>query len=578
MQLFFASHFPALLKASAQAAVLIVLVLAVQRAFARQLKPRWRYALWLLVVVRLALPWTMSSALSVFNYLNLSHAPASWKLHYRQLSASPLADAGAQQPGSDATPAPESNAAAPLNPATRELLCIWAIGVCAFAVSLLVAHFRLSRRISLRRPLVDAPVLNLLEDCKQQMGVRTPVTLVETAEVGSPTLFGFIRPRLLLPAGLTRNFSSEELRYIFLHELAHIKRNDILAGWFMTALQILHWFNPFVWLAGYRMRADRELACDALALSYARDDENQPYGQTIIKLLENFGRSAWAPSMAGAVESKNQLKERIRMIAGFKKTNQGLTLAVALLAGLGLITLTDAQSPGDVPLDKEILGKWVLVGRPDGHGSPGAAPADGARYKTFTNGTFLVHELYPDFYPGATLDDHGGPYTLEGDKLTEDVQFTKGLEVVSKQAFDFKVKIEGDTYTQIGISNDFNEVWKRVKSEAPKPKTNSTTALQGTWLDPSGISLVIHDSTVEFHEADTNNWLKAVFTLYDTEPKQIAAVVTGTPDSKGVGTPIFGIYEIKDGTLTVSGYDPGFPAVPTSFDAAGARKIVFTRK
>ena len=161
--------------------------------------------------------------------------------------------------------------------------------------------------------------MNLLEDCKQAMGLRVPVTLVETAAVGSPSLFGFVRPRLLLPVGLTRGFSQEELRYVFLHELSHIKRQDILTGWLMTALQILHWFNPLVWLAFHRMRVDRELACDALALSYAKEEENQPYGRTIIKLLESFGCSAWAPSMAGTVENKNQMKERISMIAKFRK-------------------------------------------------------------------------------------------------------------------------------------------------------------------------------------------------------------------------------------------------------------------
>ena len=114
----------------------------------------------------------------------------------------------------------------------------------------------------------------------------------------------------------------------------------------MTALQVLHWFNPLVWLAFHRMRVDRELACDALALSYAKEEENQPYGRTIIKLLEGFGCSTWAPSMAGTVEHKNQMKERISMIAKFRRTNQWPALAGVLFIGLGLVTLTDAQTGG----------------------------------------------------------------------------------------------------------------------------------------------------------------------------------------------------------------------------------------
>jgi hypothetical protein len=132
---------------------------------------------------------------------------------------------------------------------------------------------------------------------------------------------------------------------VFLHELGHIKRNDILVSWCTTALQIAHWFNPFVWLAFHRMRVDRELACDALALSYARGEESQPYGRTIIKLLEQFGRSAWAPSVAGALENKKQLKERISMIAKFKQTSRWPAFALSVFAGLAVITLTDAQTP-----------------------------------------------------------------------------------------------------------------------------------------------------------------------------------------------------------------------------------------
>src|ERR1035441_10221251 len=78
MQEFFETyHLPWLLKASWQAAVLILLVLTVQWAFGRRLSPRWRYGLWLLVVARLALPWTIPSAVSVFNLLSFPDASAA---------------------------------------------------------------------------------------------------------------------------------------------------------------------------------------------------------------------------------------------------------------------------------------------------------------------------------------------------------------------------------------------------------------------------------------------------------------------------------------------------------------------
>jgi bla regulator protein BlaR1 len=219
---------------------------------------------------------------------------------------------------------------------------LWATGALFMAVCLWINHFRIHRSVTRRRPLINEAVLNLLEDCKQRMGVRTPVTLVETAAVDGPCLFGVLRPRLLLPPGFTGGFSPDELRYVFLHELGHVKRHDVLLGWLMALLQILHWFNPLVWLAFSRMRVDRELACDALALSHAEDEDNKPYGRTIVKLLEDFGNSLRAPSLAGIVEEKQQMKERIIMIAKFHKSNGGFAVAACLLAVLGLVTLTDA--------------------------------------------------------------------------------------------------------------------------------------------------------------------------------------------------------------------------------------------
>ncbi|HEX3721115.1 MAG TPA: M56 family metallopeptidase [Verrucomicrobiae bacterium] len=321
---------PLLLKASWQAGALILLVLLARWALRCHISPRWRHGLWLLVVVRLALPGTVPSPVSLFNVLNFSRTSETlvrWEAAIPQQSAVPQVAA---------TPASSVN--------FSWLPMVWLAGVCGLAIWLAVTHWRLVRRITPNRPLIDGEVMNLLEDCKELMGVRVPVTLVETGAVDGPCLFGFLRPRLLLPPGFTRNFSPDELRHVFLHELGHIKRNDIPLGWLMAALQILHWFNPAVWLAFSRMRMDRELACDALALSYAQEPDGKPYGRTIVKLLTSFGDSLRAPGLAGIVEDKHQMKERISMIAKFQKTDRLPLLAGAVFIILGVLTLTDCKS------------------------------------------------------------------------------------------------------------------------------------------------------------------------------------------------------------------------------------------
>jgi len=131
-----------------------------------------------------------------------------------------------------------------------------------------------------------------------------------------------------------------------------VKRYDIAISWLMAALQILHWFNPFVWYAFYRIRAERELACDELAMARLAGDASD-YGRTIVCLLERFAQPRALPNLAGILEDKKQMKRRIAMISQFHPgTGSRWILAAALLAGLAAVALTNAKGPDSSPSAK----------------------------------------------------------------------------------------------------------------------------------------------------------------------------------------------------------------------------------
>jgi hypothetical protein len=125
-------------------------------------------------------------------------------------------------------------------------------------------------------------------------------------------------------------------------------------GWLVSLCQVLHWFNPLVWLAFHQMRLDREMACDALAMSYARDGEDaRDYGLTLIRMQEVLGRPQPFASLAAICEGRSQLKARMERIAGFSRSRQGWPAAVpaALFTVLLAITgLTDATATQVRPL------------------------------------------------------------------------------------------------------------------------------------------------------------------------------------------------------------------------------------
>jgi Tol biopolymer transport system component len=180
-----------------------------------------------------------------------------------------------------------------------------------------------------------------------QMRIQTLVAVVVTDKVRTPVLYGFLRPRILLPQGLVEAIGLEGTEYVFLHELAHLKRYDITVAWILSIIQVLHWFNPLVWLALHRMRADQETAADALALRSLTADEPTRYGRTIMRLLEGFTQGQVVPSVAGILEDTSLVERRIRMIAHFKNDSRSWSLlGIGVTVALGILSMIDPPDAG----------------------------------------------------------------------------------------------------------------------------------------------------------------------------------------------------------------------------------------
>jgi len=105
----------------------------------------------------------------------------------------------------------------------------------------------------------------------------------------------------------------------------------------------LHWFNPLVWLAMRRLRADRELVCDAMVLAHLAAEERRIYGNTLIRLLNDFPAAGFFPSLAPVINHKNEIKRRIIMIAEFKPEGRvARALSAMLIVAVCGFTFTRA--------------------------------------------------------------------------------------------------------------------------------------------------------------------------------------------------------------------------------------------
>jgi hypothetical protein len=124
-------------------------------------------------------------------------------------------------------------------------------------------------------------------------------------------------------------------------------------------------------------------------------------------------------------------------------------------------TNLDDKSTAAAPsqLANDMIGTWVHVGRP---GQVREAPAAGGRLKFRTGRHWTL--TYADPSTGLVTEHFGGTYTLNGNEYVETQDYADERWIGENgKSFKFTVKVEGDTMTQIGIGNLYNEVWKRAK-------------------------------------------------------------------------------------------------------------------
>jgi Tfp pilus assembly protein PilF/Zn-dependent protease with chaperone function len=124
----------------------------------------------------------------------------------------------------------------------------------------------------------------------------------------APGAWGWLRPRVILPDGLSTQLSSAELEAVIAHELAHIRRRDNLTAAIARAIVSVFWFHPLAWWIERRMLAERETACDELVL--ARGSHARDYAAAILKAC----RMSFAGAAGYAGVNGSNLENRMEFI------------------------------------------------------------------------------------------------------------------------------------------------------------------------------------------------------------------------------------------------------------------------
>lgn len=418
--------FEILLRTSGRGALMAVGVLAVQAALRRQLPARWRYSLWLAVLAALLLPSLPSPSINVAPYTETT------VLRYA-FPAPAVVEQDETLPPTNAAPVP----VAPSRLSGWEIAALgWAAGAMILAAFWLSAHALLLSRFKRGAQATSEEIVAQVQECAEVVGLRRLPRILQAAAIESPAVTGFGRATLLLPADVEDRFTATELRFVLLHELAHLRRGDVLLNWLVTALLALHWFNPVLWFAAARLRMDRENACDATVLGLCAGDERSAYGHTLLKLHTVLAGCHRNPAFVGILERAGSLRQRIQHIATYRSGGAAWGIGAALLAmgwllctGVELVAQTVATSPVVAPeanLESRLLQRLSSSQQIEIETRVFAIdPSEGS----ITMGAFIVpHEILGESSEAANswvLNSEQGKQFLE--KLSQ----TKGVESIS---------------------------------------------------------------------------------------------------------------------------------------------------
>jgi ankyrin repeat protein/beta-lactamase regulating signal transducer with metallopeptidase domain len=211
-----------------------------------------------------------------------------------------------------------------------DLVALWLLGVLVLTIRLAWAWMLTSRLCRLGTPIRDAVVLQRWNDLLDRMAIRLPVCLLESAGVDVPTLIGWVRPTILLPASVLTGLTPDQLEAVLVHELAHVRRFDYLFNLLQSILETILFYHPAVWWIGRRLREERENCCDDISLEVVR---NRHVYASALALLEEGRQTPLTLTASGG-----SLLRRIRRIAGVDgRRVSAAPLVVGLLFLIALV-------------------------------------------------------------------------------------------------------------------------------------------------------------------------------------------------------------------------------------------------
>ena len=325
-----------LLNMSITAGWVVLGVVVLRLCFRRA--PKWiTVLLWGLVAVRLLLPFSIESALSLL--------PSGETVPHEILQAEkPAIQSGIPSVNAvvnpflqdSFAPAP-GNSVNPMQVVTEIAAWVWIVGVAGMLLYFFVSFFLLKRKL------------------REAVLVKENVWACDG--VDTPFLFGVFRPRIYLPSFL----AEEDAAFVIAHEKAHLKRKDHLWKPLGFLLLAVYWFHPLLWVGYILLCKDIELACDEKVLRELGEQSKKPYSNALINCSASRKWISACPLAFG----ENGVKARVKSALHYKKPTLWILIGAILVTSFAAVWfLTDPLKEGEVIPSEGASSELVSVETP----------------------------------------------------------------------------------------------------------------------------------------------------------------------------------------------------------------------
>ena len=309
-----------------------LLLLAIKTLLKDKLSPRWQYAVWSVLALRILLPaYTGKYYVLLPLPLWVETAKVMVEPHWASAYTNVYEATQVTSPIPWLTGAPVS--------LSDWLFLLYVVGVVVTLLWYLISWLRLCLLLRQGTP-VPADVQEQIERIGKTYACKT-CRAIELPGLPSPMVCGVFRPVLALPKGKALD------DHVILHELLHLNYKDALQNVFWCFCRTLHWCNPIVRLLLNRVGNDMESLCDQRVLERLRGEDRRNYGISLLAMAnDKYPRAVGTTSLSNG--GKN-IAQRIEAIVRFKRYPRGMALAsvcvVVVLAASCLVGMVDKEEP-----------------------------------------------------------------------------------------------------------------------------------------------------------------------------------------------------------------------------------------